>query len=227
MSFNILYVTATMQEADILRKIEKIVPVQDKFRSGRFEIDSLVTGVGSMSTAWSMTQWISANEKPVIAINAGIAGSYDNALPAGSVVMPVSDCFADAGIEDGDNFLTLHETGLSNPDEFPFTNGIILAENKYTEIMKGILKPVKAITVNTATGSEATKWRLYNKFNPDIETMEGAAFFYICARERIPFISLRAISNRVERRDRDRWNIPLALENLAFKLEEVLKILEE
>ena len=26
--------------------------------------------------------------------------------------MPVSDCFADAGIEDGDNFLTLAEAGL-------------------------------------------------------------------------------------------------------------------
>jgi futalosine hydrolase len=56
--------------------------------------------------------------------------------------------------------------------------------------------------------------------------MEGAAFFYICAREKIPFISLRAISNRVERRERNKWNIPLALDNLAGKLEELLKIIE-
>lgn len=225
MSFKILYVTATMQEADILRKVERIIPVHDKFCSGRFEIDLLIGGVGSISTAWSMTKWISANEKPSLAINGGIAGSYNDAFPCGSVVMPVTDCFADAGIEDGDNFLTLHETGLTNPDEFPFRNGIITAENIYTEIINQILKPVKAITVNTATGSDATRDKLVNKYNPDIETMEGAAFFYICARGKIPFISLRAISNRVERRDRNRWNIPLALDNLALKLEEVLKIL--
>lgn len=227
MSFKILYVTATLSEADILSKTGRIIPARGKFRSGRFEIDLLVGGVGSMSTAWSLTKWISANEKPDLAINAGIAGSFKDTFPVGSVVMPVSDCFADAGIEDGDNFLTLHETGLSNPDEFPFTNGIIPAENRYTEIIQGIIKPVKAVTVNTATGSDSTREKLINKYNPDIETMEGAAFFYICAREKIPFISLRAISNRVERRDRSGWNIPLALENLALKFGEVLKILEE
>ena len=227
MSFKILYVTATRQEADILGKIERIIPVQGKFCSDRFEIDLIVGGVGSMSTAWSMTQWFSANERPCLVINTGIAGSYNDAFPVGSVVMPVSDCFADAGIEDGDIFLTLHETGLSNPDEFPFRNGIIPVENRYTEIIKRILKPVNAITLNTATGSDSTREKLINKFNPDIETLEGAAFFYICAMQKIPFISLRAISNRVERRDRNRWNIPLALDNLALKLEEVLKILEE
>lgn len=227
MSFKILLVTATSQEADNLRKIERINPVGGKFCSERFEVDLLIGGIGSLSTAWSMAKWISANEKPAIAINAGIAGSYNDACPVGSVVMPVSDCFADAGIEDGGNFLTLHEAGLSNPDESPFRNGIIPADNRYTEILKGILKPVKAITVNTVTGSETTKKKLTEKFFPDIETMEGASFFYICSRENIPFISLRAISNMVERRNRNSWNIPLALDNLTLKLNEVLKILKE
>jgi len=227
MSSKILIITATSQEAEILVKTGRNISDQNKLFSDRFEIDLLVGGVGTMSTAWHMTQWISANEKPFLAINAGIAGSYNNDLAVGSVVMPVSDCFADSGIEDGDVFLTLHETGLSNPDEFPFSNGIIKADNRYTDIFKRILKPVKAITVNTATGSDSTIARLVNKYNPEIETMEGAAFFYICAREKIPFISLRSISNRVERRDRNKWNIPLALDNLAIKLEELLKILEE
>ena len=45
--------------------------------------------------------------------------------------------------------------------------------------------------------------------------MEGATFFYICAREKIPFLSLRAISNKVEPGNRDAWDIQLALGNLA------------
>ena len=65
-----------------------------------------------------------------------------------------------------------------------------------------VLKPVRAITVNSATGSEATIRKLVKKFNPDIETMEGATFFYICSREKIPFLAIRAISNRVEPRDK-------------------------
>jgi futalosine hydrolase len=225
MSFKILYVTATVQEAYILRRTGLITPDNGKFRTGRCEIDLLVGGVGSMSTAWSMTKWISENGKPALAINGGIAGSFNNAFPVGSVVMPVTDCFADAGIEDGDNFLTLHEAGLSDPGEFPFRNGMIVAENRFTEIFKEIIRPVKAITVNMATGSVGTRAKLVNKYDPDIETMEGAAFFYICARECIPFISVRAISNMVERRDRKKWNIPLAIDNLSIKLDDVFKLL--
>ena len=77
-----------------------------------FEISVLVAGVGSVSTAWEMQKWFSVNEKPDLAINAGIAGSYKEDIKIGDVVMPVTDCFADAGIEDGDNFLTLSEAGL-------------------------------------------------------------------------------------------------------------------
>jgi len=64
------------------------------------------------------------------------------------------------------------------------------------------------------------------KFNPDIETMEGATFFYICSMENIPFLALRAISNRVEKRNRDNWNITLALKNLSEKLNDVLLTLQ-
>jgi len=203
-----------------------MISVSGGYRFGNFEIDILVTGVGSVSTAWSMKQWISVNEKPDLALNAGIAGYYNNELVIGDVVMPVSDCFADAGIEDGNNFITLSEAGLANADEFPFSNGFIIADTRYIVQMKSLLKPVRAITVNTATGSEVTRKKLLKKFNPDIETMEGATFFYICARENIPFLALRSISNRVESRNKVKWNITLALENLTEKLNEVIKTLE-
>jgi len=52
--------------------------------------------------------------------------------------------------------------------------------------------------------------------------MEGATFFYICAIEKIPFLAIRAISNKVEPRNKKGWNIPLALNNLAGKMNEVL-----
>ena len=225
MSFKILYVSATIAESEALRKVRSIVIRNNKHYYGRSEIDLVVGGVGSMSTAWAMKQWLSVNEKPDLAINAGIAGSYKDEYPVGDVLMPVSDCFADAGVEDGDKFMTLHEAGLTNKDEFPFRNGIINAENNYCELMRIILKPVDAITVNMATGSDTTRQRLIEKYDPDIETMEGAAFFYICTMENIPFIALRSVSNKVEIRNTYKWNIPVALENLAIKLDEVFKIL--
>jgi futalosine hydrolase len=198
MSFKILYVTATSSEADTLKKIRGVMMFPGRYRIGNIEITSLVAGVGSISTAWAMKQWLSVNEKPDLALNAGIAGSYKDEFQIGNVVMPVSDCFADAGIEDKDKFLTMSEAGLIGANEFPFREGLIFADTRYSDQMKSILTPARAITVNTVTGSEATRIKLLKKFNPDIETMEGATFFYICAREKIPFLALRAISNRIE-----------------------------
>ena len=226
MSVKILIVTATSSEAGVLKNISGMISVPGGYHYGNYEINLLVAGVGSISTAWALKQWISMNSKPDFAINAGIAGSYREELIIGDVVLPVTDCFADAGIEDGGNFLTLAEAGLISANEFPFREGKLYSDNMYTNKIKSILKPVRAITVNTVTGSESSREKLVKKFNPDIETMEGATFFYICSREKVPFLALRSISNKIEARNKNNWNIPLALNNLSEKLIEVMLTLQ-
>jgi len=226
MPVKLLIVTATSSEAGVLKNISGMISVPEGYHYGIYEINLLVAGVGSISTAWALKQWISMNGKPDIAINAGIAGSYRDELIIGDVVLPVTDCFADAGIEDGGNFLTLAEAGLISANEFPFREGKLYSDNMYTNKIKSILKPVRAITVNTVTGSESSREKLVKKFNPDIETMEGATFFYICSREKVPFLALRSISNKIEARNKNNWNIPLALNNLSEKLIEVMLTLQ-
>lgn len=222
MAHKILLVTATSSEADTLRRIVGISYENNCYWFGNASVNLLITGVGSLSTAWSLKQWFSENEKPDLIINAGIAGSYRNDIKIGDVVMPVTDCFADSGIESGDNFDTLFEAGLADPDEFPYRAGILHCDKHISDKYTKMLKSVAAITVNTATGSESKVNKLVNKFNPDIETMEGATFFYICKREKLSFLALRSISNMVETRNRTNWNIPLALEHLSEKLKEVI-----
>ncbi len=222
MAFKVLLVAATDAEAEALRKIPGIKSGKDGFVLGHCELYLLVTGVGSLATSWEMTKWLSSNLKPDLAINIGIAGSFRDDIIIGEVVVPVSDCFADAGVDTGNDFITFSESGLSDPDKFPFTRGRILSENKFISLALTFLKPAKAITVNHATGSEATIERLLIKYNPDIETMEGATFFYICSGEKLPFLALRSISNKVELRNKDKWNIPLALTNLSEKLGEFI-----
>jgi futalosine hydrolase len=226
MSYKILFVAATPVEAEAIGKVSRMKSIPGGYKSDNLDINVLVAGIGSVSTAWEMQKWISINTKPDLAINTGIAGSYNEEIKIGDVVMPVTDCFADSGVEDGNNFLTLHEAGLTHASEFPYINGEIRAYSEFTERLNGIVRPVRAITVNTATGSDATREKLIRKFNPDIETMEGATFFYICSREKIPFLALRAVSNIIEIRNRKNWDIKLALSNLAEKLNEVVLTLK-
>lgn len=226
MLHKVLFVTATRIEADVIGSIKGIHVIPGGYRYSNTEMRVLIAGVGSVSTAWEMQKWFSVNGKPDLAINLGIAGSYREDIKIGDVVIPMTDCFADAGIEDGDNFLTLSEAGLAGPNQFPFLEGLIHTDKYYANILKGIASTVSAITVNTATGSDSTRNKLVKKFDPDIETMEGATFFYICSREKIPFLALRAVSNMVEIRNKKNWDIKLALANLAEKLTEVLLTLK-
>ncbi len=48
--------------------------------------------------------------------------------------------------------------------------------------------------------------------------MEGAALHFVCLRERIPFLQLRTISNKIGERDKTKWNIGLAILNLNAEL---------
>lgn len=222
MPLKILLVVATWSEANALRGIPGIIEKSGIFSFGKHQISLLVTGVGSMAVSWSMCKWLSSNPRPDLALNTGIAGSYREDIKIGEVVIPVSDCFADAGVETRRGFITLAEAGLEDADMFPFRDGKIFADNEFISGAIRKMKPVKAITVNTASGSEVTIEKMRQKYNPDIETMEGAAFFYICCREKIPFLAMRSVSNRVEPRNKDKWDIPAALGSLSEKLPEFL-----
>jgi futalosine hydrolase len=117
--------------------------------------------------------------------------------------------------------------GLIGKNEFPFNNGMI--ENKWdlTHPIIDKLPKVNGITVNMVHGNEDSIAKVFQLFHPITESMEGAAFLYACRMENIPCLQLRSISNYVEKRNREAWNIPLALQNLhktIFSIYETIKI---
>lgn len=225
MSYKILCVSTTETEARLAAFDKPGRTLTENLSIAGHEIKRLVTGVGSVSTVWALKEWLYTNGSPDLIINTGIAGSFIDEIRPGDVVMPVTDCFADLGVETGEGFFTVFESGLADPERFPFSKGVLRAENKFVAKASAFVRPACAATVNMASGTIATIEKIRTKFNPDIETMEGAAFFYICAREKVPFLAFRAISNRIEIRDRSRWNIPLALDNLETTLVEFIKSL--
>jgi futalosine hydrolase len=183
-------------------------------------IDVLITGVGLVFTSYKLVKALTLKKYNLI-INAGIAGSFNRNIPIGDVVIVGEEEFGDLGIEDKSGFHTIFEMGFIKANEFPFENACL----KYSipkEFEHLELKQVKAISSNMAHGDELKIKQLFKKFNPDIETMEGAAFFYVCLMEKSNFIQIRAISNYVEGRDASKWNIPLAIENLSVKLLKII-----
>ena len=77
------------------------------------------------------------------------------------------------------------------------------------------LPAVAAITVNTVHGDEASIAAVVARLNPQVESMEGAGFMHSCLIHKVPFAQVRAVSNMVERRNRDAWRMPVAIRSVC------------
>lgn len=180
----------------------------------RYRVDLLVTGVGMVATAVRTARAL-AETSPAVAINLGVCGSFTPAAPPGSVVHVVSDALSEQGVEDGDGFLSLQDLGLLGADEHPFRGGRLVNAAPPALPTLSSLPQVDGITVNTAHGHEPSIRRVVERFRPDVESMEGAAFFYACFMAGVPCAQVRAVSNRVERRDRSAWALDEAVSSLS------------
>ena len=148
-------------------------------------IEVLITGVGTIATARSLSRYFALNEHPVLAINAGIAGSYNQNLFVGSAGLINKDCFADFGVDDRGEFIPAIKAGLVD-DENPFnSDGWIECNNIYSRKLEKHYSFITGITSDTVSGSEQRIEMIKNRFNPDIESMEGASFCYKIGRAHV------------------------------------------
>ena len=189
-----------------------------------FNCEMVVTGVGGAAMSWALQKRFSAGAMPKLVIGAGIAGSYVASIVPGDVVLAGSDCFADLGVDDNGNFRSLFGANLADPDRPPFSGGRIYCSGEPFATLAGRFRVVNGATVNMSSGSQPVIDRIRRAWNPDIETMEGAWLAYVCALSGVPWISLRAVSNMVEPRNLNKWDIPLALRRLQEAMTQVLEI---
>ncbi|MDQ3111220.1 MAG: futalosine hydrolase [Bacteroidota bacterium] len=221
----LLIVSATYMEIAPLLARLKFISENDQrmkfYSSGKQEIDVLITGVGMVATA-AWTAKALSNKKYDAALNLGVCGSFDKSLEAGKVVHVLTDRFAELGAEDDEKFLSVHELNLLGENEFPFMWGQLVNQTvpNYERILN--LTGVNAISVNTVHGNDASIAKTVKRFNPHVESMEGAAFFYACMIEKIPCAQIRAVSNFIEKRNRENWNMALAIKNLNETAVEII-----
>jgi futalosine hydrolase len=168
--------------------------------------DILITGVGIHSATYEITQQLLHHHYDLV-VQAGIAGASGHGdYKPGDVLAVKQDAFGDFGSIENGAFLSAQQLNLTNEREW------LVNDN---EVINQVQLPlVNAITVGTV-GSEP-QWNelLYQKWQADIETMEGAALHFVCNRRQVPYVQIRAISNFIGDRNRENWSMELAIGNL-------------
>ena len=182
------------------------------------KVEILISGVGISAMTHALTKELALNNHKFI-ILAGIAGSFRNDLALGTMVNIMHEEFGDLGFRNADKYTPLTKTSLLNANVFPYENSLL---SNYTLINNKIVNSLQIVKGNTVQTMES------NMQHPliteaDVESMEGAAFFYTCMMEKQAFIQIRSISNFVGDTDKSKWNIPLAVKNLSKTIIEILE----
>lgn len=220
---NVLIVVPTIKEISPLFEergdIVQILPWSWEITKEKTLYKILLTNIGAVNTILGIKNYHFVNHYIDTIIMGGVAGSYDKNVKLGEIFLINEDQFADFGIEYNND---IQEFNPYNQHHYPYkiTQKQIPKKNAF-QTKKVFLKGKKAISVNATTGN-SERFRLFSKKYPDcLESMEGAAFFYVCNEMNIPCVQIRSVSNYVNT-PRSEWNLDLAINNLCDTLNYII-----
>ena len=217
---NCLLIAATAGEIAPFLKYYRETP---KMFHPDINIDVLVTGAGLTATTYHLSRQLRIR-LPDMVIQAGIAGSFDKKRVPGTVVAVNQEAIADEGVWEKRRYRSIFDLGLAGKNGFPYKNGWLV--NPGTVLLKRSgLKLVKGISVNQVTTGTAAIINYKKRFGAVTESMEGAALHYVCLMENIPFLQVRCISNYIGERNKKKWKMNLAINNLNMELIRLLELL--
>lgn len=188
---------------------------------GRGPARVLLTGISPVNAALALGLFLGRHPDTTGALGLGVAGSFDpDILPLAAVALPSAETWPEVGLFDGD---AVDPRGI----------GIALAQQQGRRVWNTVeLAPLAAakamgLTLDpawpqapslTVAGASATPERaatLYARHAALLENMEGFALALACLRCGLPFLEVRAVSNRVGSRPPRDWDLEGALAALG------------
>ncbi|MPW25387.1 5'-methylthioadenosine/adenosylhomocysteine nucleosidase [Alkalibaculum sp. M08DMB] len=228
----IIGIIGAMEKEIVLLKekmiIEKTVNQSSlEFYVGKLNDKEVVlvrSGIGKVNAAMC-TQILVDIYNVELIINTGVAGALHPDLNVGDIVVSTdtlqhdidASVFGDPrGIIPGmDKSVFLGDEKLLG-----FIDDITLSDQK---ILKG-----RIVTGDQAIGCGDTKTLLYEQFEGFCVEMEGGAIAHVCHLNNIPFLIIRAISDKADEEVEVNYNefLELAAKNSSFIVESILSNIE-
>lgn len=193
-----------------------------------------LTGVGPLNAALALGLCLAraqAEGQPVDAVlNAGLAGAFDLAdLPLRSLCLVREEIWPEYGLNDGRS-VTAEAFGFplwrraatdgrgqaDVRDRLSLNHAAGLAALGFGGPEAALpFRPCRSLTVAGVSASFDRARNLWNRYHAELENMEGFAVAYACARQSIPCVEIRCVSNKVGPRAKDEKDFPGALAALG------------
>jgi futalosine hydrolase len=190
-------------------------------------------GMGKVNAAHATTIMF-GREFPDALIIFGIGGAYPSSgVKLGDVAVAKVEIAGDEGVLTHDGFKNTEYMGIpllkiANSriyNTYPASEPLLgLALNALTgQSSAGTVHAGSFVTVSTCTGTRERALELEMRYGAICENMEGAAAAHVAMSHGVPWFEIRGISNIVEDREPDRWDIPRAAHAAQNAVRQILE----
>ena len=215
----LLCAAATPQEFQAVFPHWNDTPAEHRLLSIRPGLAACITGVGPVNAGIALGRILALHREITGVLNLGLAGSFDPArAPLGSCTLVTEEILPEYGLL-GDNGTDAPGLGFAQWESGDVRVLDRISLNTDLALL-GLPRPADAIpgislTVAGVSASAKRAHMLAQRYHPLSENMEGFAVALACARQGIPCVELRALSNKVGSRAPEDRNFPLALAKLG------------
>lgn len=150
------------------------------------EFHVCVTGIGSLLTSYQLTKFVQKH-RPDYMIQAGVGGSFSEKFKRAQVVIVRDEVLGDLGVHEEDAFKDVFDLGLMDVSADGFQNKRLI-NSHVSEWTRLGLPTARGLTVNQISTDARLIERLIVKYGCEIESLEGAAFHFVCLHEQVPFL---------------------------------------
>lgn len=227
---------AMEEEVEILKEkmtIEQVVTAAGMtFYKGRLHDQEIVlarSGVGKVNAAVCAQLMITLFDVDYL-VNSGVAGTLNKDLDQGDIVISTDAVQHDFDVTAlGDPLGEISRLGITY---FEADEKLIDVSKKAASNLK--LKGVNIVEGRVASGDQfiaggPVQERIQKHFAPSAVEMEGAAIAHVAYLNDVPYVVIRAISDKADGGADLSYSefLPIAAENASLLLEEIIKLAKE
>jgi futalosine hydrolase len=198
-----------------------------------------VAGMGKVNAAHAATLLFS-RFKPDALIIFGIGGAYPSSgAQVGDIAVAKEEIAGDEGVMTQNGFQDTEYIGIplirtataTMYTKYPASESLLkLTLQALTSHQNAPAAKVHVgafVTLSTCTGTSIRAQELERRYHGLCENMEGAAAAQVAEMHGIPWIEVRGISNIVEDRNLEKWDVPKAAETAQQAVAHITDILKK
>lgn len=198
-----------------------------------------IGGMGKVNAAHAATLLLTQFAPEALVIF-GIGGAYPSSgAQVGDIAIAKEEIAGDEGVMTLDGFKDTEYMGIplirttasmmytTYPAPDTLLKQALSSMVSYSEIGTAQAHVGSFVTLSTCTGTSTRAQELEERYHGLCENMEGAAAVQVAELHQVPWLELRGISNIVEDRAVEKWNIPLAADAAQKAVIHLLEIFKK